>query len=58
MKISQVIELLESEMKESEDVELLIYDSNGDRIEPKSLSYGAMSTSKGFLNTVSFSDVE
>ena len=45
-------------MKESEDVELLIYDSNGDRIEPKSLSYGAMSTSKGFLNTVSFSDVE
>ena len=58
MKISQVIELLESEMAESGDVELMIYDSNGDKIEPKSFSYGGMSTDKGFIDTVSFSDLE
>jgi hypothetical protein len=58
MKISQIIELLESEMEESGDVELMIYDSSGDRIEPKSFSYGGMSTDKGFVDTVTFSDVE
>jgi hypothetical protein len=58
MTISKVIELLESEMEESGDVELMIYDSSGDRIEPKSFSYGGMSTDKGFVDTVSFSDLE
>jgi len=58
MTISQVIELLESEMEESGDVELMIYNSSGDRIEPKSFSYGGMSTDKGFVDTVSFSDLE
>ncbi len=38
--------------------ELMIYDSRGDRIEPKSFSYGGMSTDKGYVDTVTFSDVE
>lgn len=58
MKISEVIELLESEMEESGDVELMIYDSSGNVIKPKSFSYGGMSTDKGFVDTVSFSELE
>lgn len=58
MKISQIIELLESEMEDSGDVELMIYDSSGDLIQPKSFSYGGMSADRGFVDTVSFSDME
>lgn len=50
--------MLEAEMAVEGDVELMIYDSSGDRIEPKSFSYGSMSTDKGFVDTVSFSDLE
>ena len=57
MKISEIIEMLEAEMDENGDAELMIYNSSGDLIQPKSFSGGGMSTSKGFIDTVSFSDL-
>ncbi len=50
--------MLEAEMDDSGDVELMIYDSSGDLIQPKSFSYGGMSTDRGFIDVVSFSDVD
>lgn len=58
MKISEIIEMLEDQIREDGDVELMIYDSSGSLIAPKSFSYGGMSTSEGFIDTVSFSDLE
>ena len=58
MKPSELIELLETEMEESGDVELMIYNSSGELIEPKSFSHGGWQKGSGFVNTVSFSDLE
>jgi len=58
MKISEVIELLESEMDVTGDMEIVIYDSSGDAIEPSTLGYGRQSTDKGFEDTVFFSEAE
>jgi hypothetical protein len=58
MKISEIIAMLEIEMLEGGDNELMIYDSNGDLIIPKSFSFGSMSTDDGFIDTVSFSEWE
>jgi hypothetical protein len=58
MKISELIDLLESELESSGDVEVMVYDSMGDRINPKGFSYGGMSTAQGFVDTVSFSEPE
>lgn len=55
MKISKIIKMLEEEMADEGDVELVIYDYSGGRIEPKSFSYGGMSTDVGFVDTVAFS---
>lgn len=49
--------MLEDQISEEGDDELMIYNSDGDLIDPKSFSYGAMSTDKGFIGTVSFSDI-
>ena len=57
MRISQIIKMLEDQISEEGDDELMIYNSDGDLIDPKSFSYGAMSTDKGFIGTVSFSDI-
>lgn len=58
MKISDIIEMLEDQLREEGDAELMIYDSSGDLIDPKSFSYGGMSTDHGFIDTVTFSDLE
>jgi hypothetical protein len=58
MKISEIIEMLKEEWFEEGDAELMIYNSSGDLIQPKSFSPGGMSTDQGFIDTVTFSDVE
>jgi hypothetical protein len=58
MKITQIIELLESELSEQGDVEVMIYNSSGELIDPKGFSGGGMSTDEGFIDTISFSDLE
>jgi hypothetical protein len=58
MKISEIIKMLEAEMAVEGDDELMIYNSDGENIEPKSFSYGAFSGPDGFVNTITFSDVE
>jgi len=58
MKISHLIALLESEMDENGDTEIMIYDSRGDLIEPKGFHCGARSTDHGWVDTVSFSDLD
>lgn len=58
MKISRLIALLESEMEENGDNEIMLYDSRGDWIEPKGFHCGGMSTDDGWIDTVSFSDME
>ena len=40
MKISKLIELLESEMEREGDLEIYIYNDCGEKVEPKSIGIG------------------
>lgn len=59
MTISELITLLDDEGYEcGHDMQVMIYNSSGEVIEPKSFSYGGKSTGKGFVDTISFSELE
>ncbi len=45
MTISELIELLESEMEREGDMEIFIYDTIGGKVEPKSIGIGCINRS-------------
>lgn len=45
MTISELIELLESEMEREGDMEIFIYDTLGGKVEPKSIGIGYINRS-------------
>jgi hypothetical protein len=58
MKISEVIKMLVTEMAVEGDAEMLIYDSTGCLIEPKSFCYGSAFIDGMSADAIGFSDLE
>lgn len=58
MTISELIELLESEMEREGDMEIFIYDSLGGKVEPKSIGIGYINRSGSTTEYAYISNLE
>lgn len=58
MNISELIETLESFLEEEGEMEIFIYDSRGDKIEPKGIQTGCISRGRGIEDYAYISELE
>ena len=58
MDISELIEMLETHLEQDGDMEIFIYDSHGDKLEPKCLQVGSILRGRGIEDFAYISDLE
>ena len=58
MRIKNLIELLQSCQSEEGNIEVFIYDSHGDQIDPKGLDIGCVARGREIEDYAYFSELE